>query len=163
MVFSGEWPRHSTGLVTPIYAERIAAVPGAVLIFDDKAFAPTSSRDDSAASLFYEREEDDKPASLASRDDFGSMIATERWQSRSQGQDWEIDFSQTYLLARFQSRWGPCASLRRRQRAVRFEKEVKLRISRVASYDARYCRRADCRVGQDWLGNVLETLNSVAR
>ncbi|CAN8101155.1 unnamed protein product [Discula destructiva] len=107
VVFSGEWQHHSVGLITPI-AERIASVPGQVLILDHHAFAPTSWWDDSASSLFSEREDDDGPASMVDQgEDTDPMNATERWQSRLQRQDWEIDFSQTYFLHAFKAIWGP--------------------------------------------------------
>lgn len=106
VVFSGEWQHHSTGLITLI-AQRIASVPGEVLIMDEKAFAPTSWWDESASVLFSEQEDGEKMGSAVDQVNFGTLNATERWQSRSQGQEWEIDFSQTYFLHAFKAIWGP--------------------------------------------------------
>lgn len=84
-VFSGEWQRHSTGLITPL-AERIAGAPGEVLILDAKAFAPTSWLDDSASALFSEQEgEGDGPHGVNVDT---KMDALERWSSRApEGQE----------------------------------------------------------------------------
>lgn len=106
IVFSGEWQHHSTGLITPI-AQSIASVPGEVLILDDKAFAPTSWWDDSASSLFSEQEDGEKPVSVGAPVNVETLNATEKWHSRSQGLQWEIDFSQTYFLHAFKAIWGP--------------------------------------------------------
>lgn len=125
-VFSGEWQRHSTGLITPI-AERIAYVPGEVLILDDKAFAPTSWLDESASALFSEQqegygehgeEEEEKghgdreergPVAEGGRVNVDTIDALERWSNRApEGEEtWEMDFSQTYFLHAFKAIWGP--------------------------------------------------------
>lgn len=108
VVFSGEWQHHSTGLITPI-AERIAYVPGEVLILDHNAFAPTSWWDESASALFSEREDDEKPISVDDQMNVDTLNATDRWHSRAKGRDWEMDFSQTYFLHAFKAIWGPVA------------------------------------------------------
>lgn len=105
VVFSGEWQHHSTGLITPI-AERIARVPGEVLILDHKAFAPTSWVDESAAQLYSEHDEEGR--SLIREQSGAEPIgAAEHWSSRTTDADWEIDFSQTYFLHAFKGLWSP--------------------------------------------------------
>lgn len=106
-VFSGEWQAHSTGLITPI-AERIAWVPREVLIMDHKAFAPTSWYDDSAAGLFGEH--DGSRVGLADGVQVNDDLLVDpvlRWRNRTEGKEWEMDFSQTYFLHAFKSMWGP--------------------------------------------------------
>lgn len=107
--FSGEWQRHSTGLITPI-AERIAFTPGEVLIMDQKAFAPTSWMEDSASALFSESEEGDEEEVSVVLDkhvnDVDTLDPMDRWNNRIEGRDGEMDFSQTYFLHAFKSMWG---------------------------------------------------------
>lgn len=105
-VFSGEWQQHSTGLITPI-AERIAYIPGEVLIMDYKAFAPTSWVSDNAGALFSEREASEQPVGLSQQANVDTLDPVERWNNRTKGAEWEMDFSQTYFLHAFKSMWEP--------------------------------------------------------
>lgn len=98
--FTGEWQHHSTGLITPI-AQRIAYVPGEVLIMDDKAFAPTSWLDGSAAALYSEQDESKAPAPAAGAVNVDTTDPMERWIHRYTKQHWELDWSQTYFLHAF--------------------------------------------------------------
>lgn len=104
--FSGEWQHHSTGLITPI-AERIAFAPGEVLIMDQQAFAPTSWLDYSASALFSESDggEEDSVDPDKQRN-VDTLDPMDRWNHRTQGRDWEMDFSQTYFLHAFKAMWG---------------------------------------------------------
>lgn len=103
VVFSGEWQHHSTGLITPI-AERIASVPGEVLIMDQKAFAPTSWLVESAGHLFSENEE----KSLVNEDNVDTVDAIQRWNNGTTDvETWEMDFSQTYFLHAFKGMGPP--------------------------------------------------------
>lgn len=105
-VFSGEWQQHSTALITPV-AERIAYIPGEVLIMDYKAFAPTSWASDSAGALFSEREASEQPVGLSQQANVDTLDPVERWNNRTKGAEWEMDFSQTYFLHAFKSMWEP--------------------------------------------------------
>lgn len=100
--FSGEWQHHSTGLITPI-AQRIAYAPGEVLILDDKAFAPTSWLDASAAQLFSEQDEAEGPAPPAGLVNVDTVDPVARWENRTTERLWEMDFSQTYFLHAFKA------------------------------------------------------------
>lgn len=112
VAFTGEWQQHSVGLITSI-AQRIAYVPGEVLILDDKAFAPTSWADASAHGLFSEQEEEEEGgrkegAAAAGLVNVDSVDAMERWHNQTtEGLWWEMDFSQTYFLHAFKALWSP--------------------------------------------------------
>lgn len=109
VAFSGDWQKHSVGLITTI-AQRIAYVPGEVLILDDKAFAPTSWHDASAHGLFSEQEEveGERPGAAGGLVNVDTVDAMERWYNQTtEGQWWEMDFSQTYFLHAFKALWNP--------------------------------------------------------
>ncbi|KAF3764744.1 hypothetical protein M406DRAFT_260439 [Cryphonectria parasitica EP155] len=100
-VFTGERQTHSTGLITSI-AERIAYVPGEVLIMDYKAFAPTDWSDErSTYDLFSERRPGEKLVTLGEQANVATLDALDRWNKRAKGASWEMDFSQTYFLHAF--------------------------------------------------------------
>lgn len=109
--FSGEWQQHSVALFTPL-AERLAYVPGEVLIMDAQAFAPTGWWDESAAALYGEHvDENDEDKSAAVGVEKQVNVDTtdpfERWTNRTRGADWEMDFGPTYFLHAFKALWGP--------------------------------------------------------
>lgn len=106
VVFSGEWQQHSIGLITPI-AERLAFVPGEVLIMDVKAFAPTGWWDESAFSLYSEAEGDGEGVGTINQVNVDTVDPIERWTNRTRGREWEMDFSGTYFLHAFKAMWGP--------------------------------------------------------
>ncbi|PSR82037.1 hypothetical protein BD289DRAFT_348665, partial [Coniella lustricola] len=99
-VFSGEWQAHSTELMTAV-AERIAYVPGEVLILDHMAFAPTSWYRESATELFAEHET--RRAGNKTKKNKNKKKAEEQVEDGEQGDEWEMDFSQTYFLHAFKA------------------------------------------------------------
>lgn len=106
-VFSGEWQQHSIGLLTPL-AERLAFVPGEVLIMDAKAFAPTGWWDESAFALYAEVEGDGEAVGTINQvNDVETMDPFDRWTNKTRGREWEMDFSATYFLHAFKAMWGP--------------------------------------------------------
>lgn len=126
--FTGELQAHSTLLLTNV-AERIAYVPGEVLIMDRKAFAPTSWYFESAKELFtehetlnyedYEDDDDEEEAGegqgketkgrevgvvpLNAQANVATVDPFARWENRTRGAEWEMDFSQTYFLHAFKA------------------------------------------------------------
>lgn len=105
-VFSGEWQHHSSGLITSI-SERLVYVPGEVLIMESKAFAPTGWWDQSAFALFSEHEGEEAVVDLFTQVNVDTVDPIERWENKTRGRDWEIDFSPTYFLHAFKALWGP--------------------------------------------------------
>lgn len=104
--FTGEWQQHSIALLTPL-AERLAYVPGEVLIMDAQAFAPTGWWDESAFALYAEAQGDDEAVGTVQQVNVDTLDPFERWDNRTRGRDWEMDFSGTYFLHAFKAMWGP--------------------------------------------------------
>lgn len=97
-VFDGGWITHSVALLTMV-ANRLASVPGEVLIMDSKAFAPFEW---SQASVDEELQRHDGDAAAAY--DFEAADARQAWETmsgRQEKKDWEYDFSDAYFLHKF--------------------------------------------------------------
>lgn len=97
-VFDGGWITHSVSLLTKV-ADRLAGIPGEVLIMDFKAFAPFEW---SQASVNKELERhvgdavvEDPAESLDTAD------AKQPWKASRMRKDWEYDFRDTYFLHKF--------------------------------------------------------------
>ena len=104
LVFNGGWETHSIKLITPI-AERLVKIPGEVLIMDEKAFSPTSWREDSTDYLFAPHNETSIPDIEQDVEEVEQDDPIALWESRnSKTRKWEADFSATYLLHAYKGR-----------------------------------------------------------
>lgn len=127
-VFDGGWITHSVALLTAV-ANRLASVPGEVLIMDFKAFAPyewsqasvdaelARHEGDAAAAAAVlpglDDEDEDEGASSSSllyggggKGGGGGLMRTKAqraWEDRTRRptRDWEYDFSDAYFLHKF--------------------------------------------------------------
>lgn len=100
-VFDGGWTTHAVDLLTNI-AERVAKSPGEVLILDEKAMAPTTWWPEGNDALFMPHEDTTIPPHPQVNDPTEDPILL--WDNKVRSEDWEMDFSQTYLLHAFKSR-----------------------------------------------------------
>ncbi|KAF2733915.1 hypothetical protein EJ04DRAFT_438134 [Polyplosphaeria fusca] len=99
MGFDGRW-ESNLQFMTQV-AERLVSIPNQVLILDRQAFAPTHWFEDSKSALFNPNEGRPSPEPLRTNstdplDIYDTMIRT-----RLARQEWEMDFSSTYMLHAF--------------------------------------------------------------
>lgn len=106
-VFDGGWITHSVALLTTV-ANRLASVPGEVLIMDHKAFAPyewsQASVDDELQRHVGDAVEGGAPPSTAGTNYYDTSIpvdAKQAWETRFTKEEkkaWEYDFSDAYFI-----------------------------------------------------------------
>lgn len=97
-VYDGGWITHSVSLLTTV-ANRLASVPGEVLIMDFKAFAPFEWSQASVDEELERHEGDAVPAGPAA--DYVAADGKQAWETRRTRKDWEYDFSDAYFLHKF--------------------------------------------------------------
>ncbi|ORX94067.1 hypothetical protein BCR34DRAFT_580194 [Clohesyomyces aquaticus] len=102
IVFNGGWETHAVTLVTHV-SERLVGVENEVLILDEVAWAPTSWIEDSFDKLFMPHTDAQPFSDEVFRADM-EQDPVARWDNKRKGADWEMDFSDTYLLHAFKSR-----------------------------------------------------------
>lgn len=112
-VFDNEWLTHSIELLSTV-SYRLQAVPGEVLILDIKAFAPSSWRLDDVEALYNPHPETRPSIPNEGKDDLpnipvGFREAADYWAHRSwEGREqWEIDYSSSYVLHAFKGITDP--------------------------------------------------------
>lgn len=101
-VFDGGWITHSVALLTKV-SNRLAIVPGEVLILDFKAFSPFEWSQESANKELQRHVGDAVPEDFIVGYYDVSADATTAWNAKSGGKkkDWEYDFSDAYFLHKF--------------------------------------------------------------
>ncbi|CAN6630553.1 hypothetical protein TRVA0_012S02784 [Trichomonascus vanleenenianus] len=101
--FDGWWTTHSNQLLTRL-GQRLARLPGEVLIMEQDSFAPLDWSVESNIELFGLHNE--TPSNLESFDDQTPLPSyeqglTDRWDRPQEFPSWERDFSNTYILHAF--------------------------------------------------------------
>jgi len=103
-VFDGAWATASTQLLKRL-SERLVSVPNEVLIMDRQAFAPSTWREKDIRVLYEPHLDSAVPGngSADGQNGYGTSnrSAVEQWDNQQIREDWESDYSSTYLIHAF--------------------------------------------------------------
>jgi hypothetical protein len=102
-VFDGEWATHSNNAITRL-GQRLARLPGEVLIMEQDAFVP-GSWEEPDSILLYELH-DDIASNLENVTEGSALPSyeeglTDRWDRPQDFPPWDRDYSNTYILHAF--------------------------------------------------------------
>ena len=101
IVFDNGWETHAVTLLTHI-SERLVQSRNEVLIMDEKAFGPTGWWPESVDNLFAPHNDTKIPLHPQLNDPTDN--AMNRWDNKARSQEWEMDYSSTYLLHAYKAR-----------------------------------------------------------